>query len=315
MIEQEYIEFSKKNIIEYLKLILEKKYNKEIALKLLDVYIKVRYYNYYEEKYENEEANINYYMKQVAMENKENEEIKQTFYIFKYILYFDNVKQCDDLKKLVKEINEYKINVLKQVSETFENELIKMVKENEKRKHKYLNSFSNNHFQIELINTNKRKVEQVKLNYDIKFNKIYSSYSINKVYNSPIINEQKAFITYYLISLEILKNSINTIYDKEYIVDFPAVILEKKQKTQRLKEVINNELIKSNLILKINYKDYITNKETINEWIKEGYNFAPLIDESYNYEENSRLWLDIFKYVIVDKEKINFFDTKKVIVK
>ena len=34
-----------------------------------------------------------------------------------------------------------------------------------------------------------------------------------------------------------------------------------------------------------------------------------------NPEENSRLWLDIFKYIIVDKEKINFFDSEKAIVK
>lgn len=315
MIGQEYIEFSKKNIIEYFKLILEKKYNKELVLKLLDTYIKVRYYNYYETKSRNAETNINYYMKQIVMEDKENEELKQIFYIFKYILYFDNVKPYDDLKKIVKEINEYKINALKLENETFENELIKLVKENEKRKQKYLSSFSNEHFQIELKNTNKRKVAQVKLNYDIKFNKIYSAYSINKVYNSPIINEQKAFITYYLTSLEILKNAIDTTYDKEYIVDFPIEILEKKQKTQRLKEVINNELIKNNIILKVDYKDYLSNRDTINEWIKEGYNFAPLIDASYNYEENSRLWLDIFKYIIVDKEKINFFDSEKAIVK
>lgn len=315
MIGQEYIEFSKKNIIEYLKLILEKKYNKELVLKLLDIYIKVRYYNYYEPKSKNEETNINYYMKQIVMEDKENEELKQIFYIFKYILYFDNVKPYDNLKELVEEINEYKKTILKEENETFETELIKLIKENEKRKQKYFKSFSNEHFQIELKNTNKRKVSKVNLNYDIKFNKIYSSYSINKVYNSPIINEQKAFITYYLISLEILKNAINTIYDKEYIVDFPVGILEKKQKTQRLKEVIDNEIIKNNIILKINYKDYISNKDTINEWIKEGYNFAPQIDESYNYEENSRLWLDIFKYIIIDKEKVNFFDSEKVIVK
>ena len=62
MVVEEYIEFSKKNILKYLKLILEKYYDKEIVSSLLETYINVRYYNYYEAKCKSQEANINYYM-------------------------------------------------------------------------------------------------------------------------------------------------------------------------------------------------------------------------------------------------------------
>lgn len=314
MIGQEYIEFSKKNIILYIKLILEQKYNKEITLKLVDRYIKVRYYNYYETKYKNVESNINYYMKQLILEDKDNEILKQTFYIFKYILYFDNVKEYDNIKEIIKEISSFRTQ-LGLSNEEFEKNIIKLINENEKRKQKYLKSFNDNHFELNITSTNKKNINKINLNYNIKFNKIYSLYSINKVYNSSIINEQKAFITYYLTSIEILKNTINTIYNKYYIVDFPIEILEKKQKTQRLIELINNELIKNNLFLKIDYKDYIKNKDIIMDWIKEGFNFVPVIDEEYNYDSSSKLWLDIFKYIIVDKDKVNFFDNEKVIVK
>ena len=109
MIGQEYIEFSKKNIIEYFKLILEKKYNKELVLKLLDTYIKVRYYNYYETKSRNAETNINYYMKQIVMEDKENEELKQ---IFKQMMEKKGLKVTKEvLEKLDNIINQERINV------------------------------------------------------------------------------------------------------------------------------------------------------------------------------------------------------------
>ena len=44
-------------------MILEKYYDKEIVSSLLETYINVRYYNYYEAKCKSQEANINYYMK------------------------------------------------------------------------------------------------------------------------------------------------------------------------------------------------------------------------------------------------------------
>ena len=44
-ISREYIDFSKKNITKYLKIILDKYYAKKIVDPLLEVYINVRYYN------------------------------------------------------------------------------------------------------------------------------------------------------------------------------------------------------------------------------------------------------------------------------
>ena len=74
-IVKEYIDFSKKNITKYLKIILEQDYSKEIIEPLLDTYINVRYYNNYDIKYKAFESNINYYMKQKAIKiNEEKEE-------------------------------------------------------------------------------------------------------------------------------------------------------------------------------------------------------------------------------------------------
>lgn len=315
MVVEEYIEFSKKNILKYLKLILEKYYDKEIVESLVETYINIRYYNI-DQKTKNLEKNINYYLKQKVTEilDEKEEKIKIIFYTFKYILYFDNVKEYDNLKNLIEEIVEYRKSISLE-NEEFKDEITKLIKENEKRKQKYLEAFKSDHFLLDQIKTNKKNVYFVELKNNIKFKKIYSSYSINKVYNSGLVNEQKDFIIYYQISIEILKNAIIGNFNQEYIVDFPLSILEKKQKTIRLFNIINNEMIKNNLILKFTYSSYLENKDQINEWIKEGYKVAIIIDEKYNYEEQQKMWLEIFNYIIVDQEKKGFFDDEKIIIK
>lgn len=315
MVVEEYIEFSKKNILKYLKLILEKYYDKEIVESLVETYINIRYYNI-DQKTKNLEKNINYYLKQKVTEilDEKEEKIKIIFYTFKYILYFDNVKEYESLKNIIEEIVEYRKSISLENDE-FKEEITKLLKENEKRKQKYLEAFKSDHFLLDQIKTNKKNVYFVELKNNIKFNKIYSSYSINKVYNSGLVNEQKDFIIYYQISIEILKNAIIGNFNQEYIVDFPLSILEKKQKTIRLFSIINNEMIKNSLILKFTYSSYLENKDQINEWIKEGYKVAIIIDEKYNYEEKQKMWLEIFNYIIVDQEKKGFFDDENIIIK
>lgn len=319
-IVKEYIDFSKKNITKYLKIILEQDYSKEIIEPLLDTYINVRYYNNYDIKYKVFESNINYYMKQKAIKiNEEKEEeyiskVKKIFYLFKYILYFDNVLEYESLKKIISEIDEYRNEVLGLTSENFIEELNDIVKENEKRKETFIEELSSDHFNLEIKNTNNKNVFKVKLNNNIKFNKIYSDYSINKVYNEGLVDEQKHFILYYLITREILKNIIKGDFTKEYIISFPNNIFTKQQKINRLIAIIDDESIKNNIVIEFTYTDYLSNKEIINSWIKKGFQIAIKIDEKYKYDNNSKIWLDIFKYVIVDKEKKNFFDEDQLII-
>jgi hypothetical protein len=129
------------------KVILDKYYAKKIVDPLLEVYINVRYYNNEDIKYKNFTSNINYYLRQKAIEMKENEDehtifkIKNTFYLFKYILYFDNVEEYESLKKVILEIDEYRNEELGLNDETFIDTLYELVKENESRKDKYLKSF------------------------------------------------------------------------------------------------------------------------------------------------------------------------------
>lgn len=319
-IAKEYIDFSKKNINKYLKLILDKYYNKKVANDLITTYINIRYYNDYELKYKNLDSNINYYLKEKALELSDNEnemyilQVKNMFYIFKYILYFDDVIKYDSLKKIILEIEQYRNVELGLVDDDFVSMLFSLIKENDKRKEKFLNNIQSEHFMLNLMDTNKRNVYIVKLDNDVKFNKIYSDYSINKVYNEGIVNEKKNMILYYLVSKMILEDAISGVFNRYYIVDFPISILEKEQKLNRLINIIDSEVVKNSMIIKFMYNDYLSNKEIINKFIKDGFQIAIVIDDNYKYDDSSRMWLDIFKYVIVNNENKNFFEKEKVIM-
>lgn len=317
----DYIEFVKKNINKYMKIICEKNYNREAFLELLDTYINVRYYNYYDIKYKNFEANINYYMKDKASEmikdkdDKYINSVKTMFYMFKYMLYFDNVTKYDSIKNIVLEIDEYRNSVLGLNDDNFVNSFIEIINNNEKKKNNYLNGFDNNKFFINYFKTNKNNLVDSDLSYDIKFNKIYSEYAINKVYNTGIVNEQKLFIMYYLVSNQILKNAINGEFNKEYMVSFPLSIISKQDKLNRLVNIISNDVIKNNIVIKFSYSDYTEYKDMITDWIKDGYKIAIILDDKFKYDDNSNIWLTMFSYVICSDENNNIEKDKRVIIK
>ncbi len=318
-LSNDYLTYTKKNIISYAKLILEKEYSKEIFNELLDTYIKVRYYNDCEEKYKGFASNINYHLREKALQmmkdNPDKEDkIKASFYIFKYILCLDNVTKYDSLKDLLIEIDEYRTSTLGLYDENFISNFTTFFKENEKKKETYLEGFDSSKFSLNLKKTNNKNVFYVELDNSIKFPRIYSSYSINKVYNTGTINEQKAFITYHLVSREILKNIIEGNFNKDYIVAFPISIFEKKEKINRLFNTIDSDCIRNNLVIKLDYSDYLKYKEEVSSWIKQGYRVAVVLDSAFNYDNKSKMWLDIFSYIITDKDNLMDIDKNKIII-
>lgn len=320
-ISNDYVNFVKKSITNYTKIIMEKNFNKEIFDTLLNTYINTRYYNYYDSKYKNYSLNINYYLKDEVLKlmqtdnQKYNELAKKTYLIFKYIIYFDNVLEYDSLDKIVDDIIEFRIKNFELYSESFAKEFTSFVKEDNKRKKTYLESLKNDKLILTNTKTNKSNVFFANLLPTMTFPKIYSNYSINKVYNEGIINEDKLFITYHLVNKELLLNAIKGIYDIKYIVDFPLSILEKKDKTTRLLNTINSEVTRDNVIMNITYSNYLNNKESIESMIKDGYKFSVILDDKYDCQEESKIWLSIFSYIILDKDTPFDYEKEKIIIK
>lgn len=314
-----YIKFIKDYLTEYFKLIVKDKYKKIVYNEMLNTYIDIRYFNKYDKKYKQIEKNIEYYIQEnlrtlIEEDNKLVKNVNELYYFFWYLLYLDNTLEYDNLDKLIDKIiidRKEKLGLNDDITK----ELKSLVKESEKKKNNFFNEYLSDTFNLELKSTNIKNVYNVLLSYNIKFPKIYSSYSINRVFKSDIISEDMCFIEYNMISKIVLDNIINKEYNKEYLVDFPFIITSKKEKTNRLLNIITNDLIRENVIIKVTYEYYTKYKNFISDLIKDGVKFAVIIDDTFDYEESSIIWLNIFTYIITNKDDVTSFDKNKVIFK
>lgn len=314
-----YIKFIKDYLTEYFKLIVKDKYKKIVYNEMLNTYIDIRYFNKYDKKYKQIEKNIEYYIQKnlrtlIEEDNKLVKNVNELYYFFWYLLYLDNTLEYDNLDKLIDKIIIDRKEKL-DLNDDITKELKSLVKESEKKKNNFFNEYLSDTFNLELKSTNIKNVYNVLLIYNIKFPKIYSSYSINRVFKSDIISEDMCFIEYNMISKVVLDNIINKEYNKEYLVDFPFIITSKKEKTNRLLNIITNDLIRENVIIKVTYEYYTKYKSFISDLIKDGVKFAVIIDDTFDYEESSIIWLNIFTYIITNKEDVTSFDKNKVIFK
>ena len=55
--------------------------------------------------------------------------LQRCFYLFKYILYFDNVRECNSVRKLISEIDLYRREKLVLVDEEFEVNFYNLLKD------------------------------------------------------------------------------------------------------------------------------------------------------------------------------------------
>lgn len=314
-----YIKFIKDYLTEYFKLIVKDKYKKIVYNEMLNTYIDIRYFNKYDKKYKQIEKNIEYYIQEnlrtlIEEDNKLVKNVNELYYFFWYLLYLDNTLEYDNLDKLIDKIIIDRKEKL-DLNDDITKELKSLVKESEKKKNNFFNEYLSDTFNLELKSTNIKNVYNALLSYNIKFPKIYSSYSINRVFKSDIISEDMCFIEYNMISKIVLDNIINKEYNKEYLVDFPFIITSKKEKTNRLLNIITNDLIRENVIIKVTYEYYTKYKSFISDLIKDGVKFAVIIDDTFDYEESSIIWLNIFTYIITNKDDVTSFDKNKVIFK
>lgn len=308
-----YIELTKKQITEYLKLVFGNKFSKKYCDVYMKKYIDIRYYNFYD--YDTSTTlrkkildNLRDLSEELAIDNIEDRDIIEEMCVFfYYVLYFDNVIRSKDIEKTIEKIDKLRKRVLNKEDEFFEKELFKIVKEYRAQKEKLLEKFDSEEFFIKLTNyPQKLNVYRVNLKYKLKFPLVYSEFAINKAFNVGLINEDKLLIEYYLVTKKVLEDILKQNFTRQYVLEFTDKLLNKPNKLKNLLNIIDNTAIKDKVSIKIKYEFFMENKEKIYELMRDGFKITIILDNSFKANYKTIDTLGVFKYVIVNKDLKNY---------
>lgn len=290
----EYTNFVLKQFNFYAKEIMQKYYISSIFNEIAEEYINIRYYNIYPQK-QNYKTTINYYLnekiKKLCIENPEKiENITFMVDIFNYLIFLDDDVEALEVNKIEDKLEKLreKYNIEEKI------EFSKQYREYKKIKKEFFKSYETEDFFIETKKINSKKIYDTKLNHNIKLSELYSEKAIKKVFDSKLVSEDKLFVLYNLVSINILKEIINYDYITTYLVEFNVNLMNKTEKFNRLLKIIDNDITKEKICFKIDYYLFLENQEKVFKLINEGYNFALIVDETYEKIEYESL----FKYVL-----------------
>ncbi len=307
-IMNEYIELTKKQINEYMKLVFGNEFNQRYCDIYTERYINIRYFNYYENDiYENTRKKLLDYLKQteedIIINNINDRELIEVMRIFfYYVLYFDNVAYYKDLRKKIEQIAKIKRKRVKDNSSNFEEKLYQKMEEYLKEKSELIKQFSSDEFYIKLTRyPNKSNVYRINLKYNLKFPLEYSEFAINKAFQMGIVNEDKLVVEYYLTVLQILKDILKQNYKRKYIVEFASTLLNKPKKIKSILNIIDNVAIQEKISLKIKYEQFLENKEKVYELMREGYKITVVLDNSFEATFKEIESLKMFEFIIINK--------------
>ena len=302
---KEYTDFKKNILTDYTQKMMGTYYNEEIFSKYLDKYINIRYYNLESAVRATLELNLNHYLNEIYEKDK-NVVSEFIFKLFKLYYYIDDVVEFDYQKSLnnyvntLNKIREEKVGIKEPI---FIEDFSKLLTENQKKQTDYINSFDTHEFYLDFKQVPNKDIYDVKLKYEIQIPKLYSRYAIRKVWETEMISENKIKVEYYLLNQKILKDIIEADYNKNYLVNFKSSLFAKENDLKKTLEIFNNDIGKDLLTMKITYEDFIQNKEKVLNLIKEGYQFALIIDEKYNKSTDNKNIIDIFKYIISNNKE------------
>ena len=169
---------------------------------------------------------------------------------------------------------------------------------------------------IEKLNTsdfklNYSKISNLKNTYavcleqNVNFNKIYSSYIVNKTYNEGIIAEDKIVVMLSLLFNDIVYDMVNFNFNKKYMIYIPSSLYTKEKKYERILNLFNNEYCKKHISILVSINDFITYRDFIMNFKKDGYNFSIIYDTEVKvlYEDYGNLY--IADYIFINKDDID----------
>lgn len=304
-----YISFTEKNIIEYLRMILEKKYDKKIVSELTKAYIDSKYYGYnveLENQKFGKEIIKNLKIRKINLTKKfpkKETDITETFNLFKYIFYFEGLKKDKTLDEIIEEISRRRVkkyNCMPAQENNFKVGLKKRVEADIEKKNKFIKEFDTDKF--ELIVSKNRDYSifyDVDLKHHIKFKEVFKEEAIENVFNSGLTAEDKLIVEYSLLSKHVLQDILKARFEKTYFVNYTISLLKKKRKNKQILNIIDNQVALDKIVLKITYKEFTKNKYDIYDLMKKGFRFAVIVDSENNIDNTN---LNMFKFILVTKD-------------
>lgn len=312
----EYTNYIKKSLTKISKLMLGKNYSDEDFSKLLDVYVKTRYYDSLDRKSKSPYFNTKIYVKEeLSKLEKQNNISASVLNIYNEVLSLEHSNY--NPKEFINNTLENR-EKLRLSSEKSIEEITSICKEINNKRHEIQKAFACKDFSCEYKTTNFYKVFNVKLNYSFSIPKLYSDYAVDKVYTNGVVNEDKLFVEYHLITCKLLNEVLSFDFSNNYIIEFTCSLLDKESKLNKLLSIIDNDICKEKLNLKITSSEFEQYKDKILDFINKGYNFAIKIDNGYvDSFEKKKLITSVFKYIIINSsnKNINAFEECSNLIK
>lgn len=299
----------------------------EITIKneFFKAYINVRYYNIYEanefsnprfvSRVENTIKKLGSKMisEYKGSDNKYSDKIEKYIRLFMTVANFEQIYNSRADNKRKQELYFKTLNSYYRDDEIDNSNIKYLVNSILKIKKKYddtifyiLDSLSSDEFGLKFSRINDLKnTFGVKLLQNIDFDKMYSSYIINKTYKEGIIAEDKISVTIALLLKQLVLDMLNADYDKKYVIYFPSSLYDKEKKCERFIKSLNDDYAKSHVSVLVSIKDFLDNRDYIKEFTKEGYNFSIVYDSEVKilYEDYGNLY--IANNIFIDKDSIN----------
>jgi hypothetical protein len=318
-IMEQYIEITKKQIEDYMKLVLEEKFNKTYCDLFIERYINIRYYNYYEnEMAETIRRKILSHLKQVSEDMiinniNDRELIENMRVLFYYVLYFDNVVYYKNLENKIIQIAKIRMRIYGKITENFEKNLFQTMQKYINDKRKLVEKFLSNEFYLKITNyPDKLKIYRINLKFkNIKFPLEYSEFAINKAFQTGLMAEDKLVIEYYLVVLQILKDVLKLNFKRKYILEFADTLLKKPKKIKGILNIISSSAVQDKVSLKIKYEQFIQNKEIIYDLMRNGYKITIILDNSFDVTFKNIETLQMFEFVIISRDLKKYNEIKQ----
>ncbi len=319
-IMDEYTNFTKRCLNNYMKYILDKQYDKGIVNRYIDKYIDVRYSNYLDEATESATLSkkINKGLKEVTDSLEETlpvsriERIRNIEKIFKYVHGLDTSYLLESRSKVIENISIIRTELHKEEDPGFSSTFDKMLREDIKKKKEFLDSFNSDTFSLVKTKINKNSnLLRVSVKDNIKFPELYSDIAIDKARHKDSINEDIMAIGYTLTTVEIINNLLNNNFNNIYYLPLPKSIFSKTTKINRLLSIIDNEFIIEHINLVVTFAAFKLYKSTIIELMHKGFLFTIALDDSFNYCSENLEYLEIFNNIFMLKDKYYYKDMSK----